>query len=94
MPKVTEKDVIRLLKERIESLQNKIRKTEAALGVLTGSQETGITKKEKKVIKAAETTLKKQRQKQVKAIKAGRPSAQSLDLITPLKHILPAEEEK
>ncbi|KAA8485348.1 hypothetical protein BDE36_2108 [Arcticibacter tournemirensis] len=69
MSKVTEKDVIRLLEERVEKLQNNIKKTEAALAVLTGSDEsdkTKLKKKDRKIIKEAKEKIKKNLRKKEK----------------------------
>lgn len=66
MSKISEKDVVHLLQERLERLQNKIKKTEAVLATLSGGDETKLTKKERKVIKAAKADLKKNQKKKEK----------------------------
>ncbi len=95
MPKITEKHVVRTLKERTEKLGNKIKETEAALIALDASEESAkLSKKNRKVIKAAETELKKSFKKKDKISKVKKGTSHQIGLTTSLKHILPPEEEK
>lgn len=66
MGKITEKDVIQLLEERVEKLKNKIKRIESALLALSETADTEIPKlhkKEKKLIREAKSEIKKDRKK-------------------------------
>ena len=70
MAKVSEQDVIRVLEERIATLENKIKVAQSALIALSGTDESSkpkLKKKERKMVKSVKTELKKTARKKDKA---------------------------
>lgn len=72
MSKITEKEVVQLLQERVEKLENKIKKIQTAIEVLAEPEDADkpkLHKKEKKLIRTAKSELKKERRKKDKGKK-------------------------